>query len=181
MTVLDVIQRSAEFLARKGVDSPRLQVELLLASVLKMPRLRLYLDFERKLSDAELEQTRQLVKRRGNREPLQHILGNTSFCGLDILVTPDVLIPRPETELLAERAWEWLNRRGETAQESPGCIGLWVGKRLHCAGLGKACPIPLSGRPGCVPGNTASGAGECDAVGAGRPRSVSGGRQLGCD
>src|SRR5213076_3281061 len=107
VTVLEIIQRSAEFLARKGVESPRLQIELLLAHVLHLPRLKLYLDFERTLTAAELESVRELVKRRGNREPLQHILGSTCFCGLEIRVNGQVLVPRPETELLAERAWQF--------------------------------------------------------------------------
>ena len=108
MTVLEVIQRSSDFLARKGVDSPRLQIELLLAQLLQMPRMKLYLNFERVLTDPELEALRGLVKRRGTREPLQHILGSTSFCGLEIAVNRDVLIPRPETEQLAEQAWRFL-------------------------------------------------------------------------
>ena len=102
MTVLEVIQRSTEFLTQKGVESPRLQTELLLAHVLKQPRMQLYLQFERVLSASELSQARELVQRRGKREPLQHIVGSTSFCGLEIGVGRTVLVPRPETELLAE-------------------------------------------------------------------------------
>lgn len=109
MTVLEVIQKSAEFLTGKGVDSPRLQAELLLAHVLKIPRMKLYLDFERQLSEAELGSVRDLVKRRGQREPLQHIVGSTSFCGLEMTVNRNVLVPRPETELLAEAGWQFLN------------------------------------------------------------------------
>ena len=108
MTVLEVIQKSAEFLTKKGVESPRLQTELLLAHVLKMPRMKLYLNFERILSAAELDVMRELVKRRGQREPLQHLVGATSFCGLEIAVNRQVLVPRPETELLAEAGWEFL-------------------------------------------------------------------------
>jgi release factor glutamine methyltransferase len=108
VTVLEVIQRSSDFLARKGVDSPRLQVELLLAHVLKMPRMKLYLNFERPLAEPELNTLRGLVKRRGEREPLQHIVGSTSFCALEITVNRDVLVPRPETELLAEEACKFL-------------------------------------------------------------------------
>ena len=70
MTVLEVIQRSGEFLGKRGVDSPRLQIELMLAHLLRVPRLNLYLNFERELSGAELESVRELVRRRGNREPL---------------------------------------------------------------------------------------------------------------
>ena len=88
MTVLEVIQRSTEFLSRKGVDSPRLQAELLLAHYFQMPRMRLYLDFERTLTPGEVEIVRELVKRRGQREPLQQIIGSTSFCGLEIAAEP---------------------------------------------------------------------------------------------
>src|SRR6266513_3069549 len=108
VTVLEVIQRSTEFLAKKGVDSPRLQTELLLAHLLKLPRMQLYLNFERALSPVELDALRDLVKRRGQREPLQHIVGSTSFCGVEIAVNRHVLIPRPETELLAEHGWKFL-------------------------------------------------------------------------
>jgi release factor glutamine methyltransferase len=121
VTVLEVIQRSSDFLARKGVDSPRLQVELLLAHVLLMPRMKLYLNFERPLTEPELVTLRGLVKRRGEREPLQHIVGSTSFCGLEIAVNRAVLVPRPETELLAEEAWKFLLGivRGNAAAEFP--------------------------------------------------------------
>ena len=110
MTVLEVIQKSADFLSKKDVDSPRLQAELLLAHVLKLPRMKLYLNFERVLSSAETDSMRELVKRRGQREPLQHITGSTSFCGLEIAVNRHVLVPRPETELLAEMGWEFLGK-----------------------------------------------------------------------
>jgi release factor glutamine methyltransferase len=111
VTVLEVIQRSTDFLVKKNVDSPRLQAELLLAHVLKLPRMQLYLNFERVLSPAEEDSLRQLIKRRGQREPLQYILGSTSFCGLEIRVDRRVLIPRPETELLAEQGWTFLIER----------------------------------------------------------------------
>lgn len=109
MTVLEVIQKSTEFLTKRGVDSPRLQAELLLAQVLKLPRMKLYLNFERPLTDAEADTMREFVKRRGTREPLQHILGSTSFCGFEIAVNRHVLVPRPETEVLAELGWKFLS------------------------------------------------------------------------
>ena len=109
----EVIQRSAEFLTKKGVDSPRLQVELMLAHVLKLPRMGLYLNFERALTEQELEEVRELVRRRAQREPLQHITGSTSFCGLELAVNGKVLTPRPETDLLAELGWKLLNERGK--------------------------------------------------------------------
>ncbi|MEO8426432.1 MAG: peptide chain release factor N(5)-glutamine methyltransferase [Verrucomicrobiota bacterium] len=138
MTVLEIIQRSAQFLAKKGVDSPRLQIELLLAHVLQMPRLQLYLNFDRRLTTNELERVRNLVKRRGQREPLQHILGSTSFCGLEIAVDPNVLIPRPETELLAERAWSFLNSRA--AGGAPSALDFGTGSGCLAIALAMKCP-----------------------------------------
>ena len=160
MTVLEVIQRSAEFLRRKGVDSPRLQAELLLAHVLQLPRLKLYLDFERKLSEEQADRVRALVKRRGEREPLQHILGSTSFCGIDVAVSPDVLIPRPETELLAEAAWEYLKGRGGEPLvvdygTGSGCIALAVAAhvpvaRIHAVDVSeKALAVARANAAGC--------------------------------
>jgi release factor glutamine methyltransferase len=140
VTVLETIQRSAQFLAKRGVDSPRLQIELLLAHVLQMPRLKLYLNFDRRLTVDELERVRNLVKRRGQREPLQHILGSTSFCGLEIGVNPNVLIPRPETELLAERAWPFLNSRAAGGAASAldfgtgsGCLAIMLAMKCPAA------------------------------------------------
>lgn len=137
MTVLEVIQRSSEFLARKGVESPRLQVELLLAHVLRMPRMKLYLNFERPLMDAELGALRGMVKRRSEREPLQHIIGSASFCGLEIAVNRDVLVPRPETELLAEEAWKFLS----TLNPQPSTM-LDFGTGSGCLALAIAAKCP---------------------------------------
>lgn len=138
MTVLEVIQRSAGFLAKKGVDSPRLQAEWLLASVLQVPRLNLYLSFDRKLSEMELGAIRELVRRRGDREPLQHILGSTSFCGLEIKVSPHVLVPRPETELLAERAWQHLS---SCAARRHAALDYGTGSGCIAIALAVKCPV----------------------------------------
>jgi len=132
VTVLEVIQRSANYLAERGVESPRLQVELILAQVLHTPRLKLYLDFNRTLTEPEADAARLMVKRRGQREPLQHILGSTSFCGLEIEVNSHVLIPRPETEILAERAWNLLNAQPLVLDlgTGSGCIAIAIAH--HC-------------------------------------------------
>ena len=108
MTVIEAIQKSADFLGKKGIESSRLQAELLLAHLLKLPRMKLYLNFERVLTAVETDALREFVKRRGQREPLQHIVGSTSFCGYEITVNRHALVPRPETELLAELGWQWL-------------------------------------------------------------------------
>ncbi len=131
MNILEVIERSTDFLTKRSVASPRLQVELLLAHVLKMPRMKLYLNFERPLTDAELDALRPLIQRRAQREPLQYIIGSTSFCGIEIAVGRRVLIPRPETELLAERAWTFLNKLGATVPAGTSRrAGSWHGQRL---------------------------------------------------
>jgi release factor glutamine methyltransferase len=119
VNVLEVIQRSTEFLDRKGIDSPRLQTELLLAHLLQLPRMQLYLNFERSLVPAELDRFRQFIKRRAQHEPLQQIVGGTSFCGLEMAVNRHVLVPRPETELLAEHGWLFLNQLPATSETTP--------------------------------------------------------------
>lgn len=140
MTVLEVIQRSTEFLAKKGVDSPRLQTELLLAHLLRLPRMRLYLDFERPLTEGELAAFRELIRRRGKREPLQHITGSTSFCGLEFAVDSRVLIPRPETELLAERGWLFLQERAGPGGQPVGVLDFGTGSGCLAVVLAAKCP-----------------------------------------
>lgn len=107
LTVLEIIKRTTEFLAGRGVSSPRLNAELLLGHVIGRRRMQLYLEFERPLTAAELDQLRPLVRRRGQQEPLQYILGETEFRGLRLKVDRRVLIPRPETELLVELVHTW--------------------------------------------------------------------------
>ncbi|HTJ77490.1 MAG TPA: peptide chain release factor N(5)-glutamine methyltransferase [Rariglobus sp.] len=102
LTLLDVIQKTADFLAKKNVESARLNAELLIGHALGLKRMQLYLQFERALSEPELELIRPLVKRRGQREPLQYIMGETEWAGLRLKVDKRALIPRPETELLIE-------------------------------------------------------------------------------
>ena len=140
MTVLEGIQKSAEFLANRGVETPRLQAELLLAHQLNLPRMKLYLNFERQLSPAEMDGLRESVRRRGSREPLQHIVGSTSFCGLDLRVTRDVLIPRPETELLAEAGWTFLNGLAASGSEPPRALDLGTGSGCIALALAVRCP-----------------------------------------
>lgn len=137
MTVLEGIQKSAEFLALKKVESPRLHAELLLAHVLRSPRMQLYLKFDRVLSPAEVDGLRELVRRRGRREPLQHIVGSTSFCGLEIAVNRSVLIPRPETELLAEAGWTFLSA---PRSEPPTALDFGTGSGCIAIALASRCP-----------------------------------------
>jgi release factor glutamine methyltransferase len=137
VTVLEAIQKSSEFLAKKGVESPRLQTELLLAHLLKLPRMKLYLNFERTLSQIETDSLRALVLRRAAREPLQHIIGSTSFCGFEMAVNKHVLIPRPETESLAELGWQFLstlNHQPSTCLDfgtGSGCIAIVIAAKCQ--------------------------------------------------
>jgi release factor glutamine methyltransferase len=139
MTVLEAIQKSSNYLKLKGVTSPRLQTELLLAHLLKMPRMKLYLNFERILTIPETDTLRELIKSRGRREPLQHIIGSTSFCGSEIAVNRHVLVPRPETELLAEAGWQFLSTRNPqpaTALDfctGSGCIAIALAAKCPAA------------------------------------------------
>lgn len=139
VTVLEAIQRSTAFLTRKGVEQPRLQVEWMLAHLLRLRRLDLYLNFERPLNEADLDRLRGWVQRRGQREPLQYVLGEAAFCGCDFAVSPAVLIPRPETEELAERAWTWLARSGG---EAPRVLDYGTGS--GCLAVLLALKVPRS-------------------------------------
>ena len=102
LTVLEIIKRTTEFLEKRGVEGARLNSELLIGHALGLKRMQLYLQFERPLTELELEKIRPLVKRRSNREPLQYVIGETDFSGLKLKVDRRALIPRPETEYLIE-------------------------------------------------------------------------------
>ncbi|HXQ81891.1 MAG TPA: peptide chain release factor N(5)-glutamine methyltransferase [Opitutaceae bacterium] len=106
MTVIEVVKKTSDFFASRGIESPRLNAELLVGHALGLARMRLYIEFERPVSEAELGAVRELVRRRGRREPVQHILGYTEFCGLRLRTDRRALIPRPETELLVETVTE---------------------------------------------------------------------------
>jgi release factor glutamine methyltransferase len=139
MTVLEAIQKTADFLAGKGVESARLNAELLLAHQLNLPRMKLYLNFDRVLTTEETDGLRELVRRRSRREPLQHITGAASFCGLEIAVNRAALVPRPETELLAELGWNFL----ATCPASP-VTALDFGTGTGCIAIALAAKCPLA-------------------------------------
>jgi len=140
--ILDIINRTTPFLENHGVESPRLNIELLLAHLLGKRRLDLYMEFERELDEPTLEKLREMVKRRASGEPLQYITGEAEFCGLKLAVDRRVLIPRPETELLVETVLERLKEviRSQKSEvriidlcTGSGCIAVALAKKLDKA------------------------------------------------
>jgi release factor glutamine methyltransferase len=102
LKLLEILNRTSEFFAQHGIDTPRVDAEWILAHVLGLRRLELYLRFDQPMAETELSRLRPLVARRARREPLAYVLGQTNFCDLTLRVDSRVLIPRPETELLVE-------------------------------------------------------------------------------
>jgi release factor glutamine methyltransferase len=113
LTVLDVLNKSTEYLVKKGIESPRMNAELLLADILKCKRLELYLMYDRPLTEKELTEYREYLKRRSTFEPAQYIIGTVEFYGLEFKVSPAVLIPRPETEILVETVINSVSKEDE--------------------------------------------------------------------
>jgi release factor glutamine methyltransferase len=111
----------------------------MLAHVLNMPRLKLYLDFERVLTESELAALRDCIQRRGRREPLQHILGTVSFCGLELEVNRHVLVPRPETEVLAEQAWSLIQSKAVMEPAVPLALDFGCGSGCLAIAMATRC------------------------------------------
>ena len=103
MNLLEVIQHSAAFLEKKGIENPKRSAEEVIADAFGKKRLDLYLEFDRPLDQGELAKCREVVKRRATGEPAAYIAGKVEFAGVTIHVDSSVLIPRPETEILIEK------------------------------------------------------------------------------
>src|SRR5688572_6486058 len=103
-TLLEVLRAGENYLRERSVDSPRLSMELMLAHVLSLPRLQLYLQFDRPLSEHELAMLRAMLHRRGQHEPVPYVLGEVAFHDVTLQIDARALVPRPETEGLVERA-----------------------------------------------------------------------------
>ena len=143
--ILKLLEWSTQYFQQKDIESARLDSELLLAHVLGLKRVQLYMQFDRPLNEAELQNFKTLLKRRSEREPLAYILGKKEFYSLEFDISPAVLIPRPETELLVENALKYFSTspspqpspsRGEGERKildigtGSGCIAVSLAKHL---------------------------------------------------
>jgi release factor glutamine methyltransferase len=133
-TVLRVLQWTTEYFRLKDIEQPRASAEVILAHVLRMERIQLYLNYDRPLIPDELASYRELIRRRATREPTQYITGKQEFWSLEFEVTPDVLIPRPETESLVEEALKLV--RGS----SKCVLDLGTGSGAIAIALAHECP-----------------------------------------
>ncbi|MHC4637556.1 MAG: N5-glutamine methyltransferase family protein [Planctomycetota bacterium] len=112
-----------QYLTERGIDSPRLSAELLLGDALNMSRIELYTNFDKIIAKPQLDELHKLVKRAGANEPVAYLVGKTEFYSMQLKVTRDCLIPRPETELLVERAIEFLRTRSGPQLVCDLCTG----------------------------------------------------------
>jgi len=136
-SIQQILHVTAEFLRDKGIDSPRICAEVLLAHELKKSRVELYLSFDRPLSSEEIAGYRSLIKRRLRREPPQYITGRQEFWSLDFFVSPAVLIPRAETELLVEEAIKLGERNLLSDNSKPRILDLGTGSGAIAISLAK--------------------------------------------
>lgn len=136
--ILDILKLSENLLREKNIEKPRLNAELLLCDTLQTERIRLYLDFEKPLTESELNDFRSKIKRRINHEPLQYITGKTEFYELKFTVNPAVLIPRQETEILVEKTLEVINSCNPNPKileigTGSGCISIALAANCDCS------------------------------------------------
>lgn len=137
LSLLEIITKTTDFFAAKGIESPRLNAEQIVGHALGLKRMQLYIQFERLLGEPELEKIRPLVKRRAQREPLQHILGTVEWGNLVLKCDRRALVPRPETEELLELV---LERARPTEGAAPRVLDLGTGTGALALALAKAWP-----------------------------------------
>jgi len=122
-TIQKLLNWVTKYLSNKEIDSPRLSAELLLSHVTGLNRIELYTQFDKHIAKQQLDQLHDLVKRAGQQEPIAYLVGKTEFYSLQLDINSDCMIPRPETELLVERAIEFLRTRTGTQFVCDLCTG----------------------------------------------------------
>jgi release factor glutamine methyltransferase len=135
VTLGEVLTATTEYLSRKGIDSPRLDAELILSRALGLSRLELYTNFDRPLNESERAAARPLVERRGRREPLAYVLGDWGFRHLTLRTDARALVPRPETEIVAERALAAI-----TGLAAPRVVDVGTGSGAIALAIAAECP-----------------------------------------
>ncbi len=135
-----LLEAATGYLKEKNTPNPRLDAEVLLAHLLKVDRLNLYLNIDQPLTEKEVSGYRVLIKRRSNREPVPYITGIQEFWSLNFLVNPEVLIPRPETELLVEHALEQIKSTTRFENEGGEILDLGTGSGAVVVSLAKELP-----------------------------------------
>lgn len=140
MKLKEILDKTTQFFKDKGVETPRLDAELLLAHGLKLERIQLYLKFDQPMKEEELATLRELVRRRAQGEPVAYILGYREFYKYRFEVNSAVLIPRPETEHVIEEVMAWAkNQKSNLGLVDlgfgSGCVGLTLLKELPEARL----------------------------------------------
>jgi release factor glutamine methyltransferase len=128
LTIKDVLLKTSEYFKSKDISTPRLDAELLIGHILNLPRIQLYMSFDKPLKTSEIDDIRSLVRRRATREPIAYIVGEKGFYKFDFDVIPGVLCPRPDTETIVEVANNWIPKNRDyficDVGSGSGCIGL---------------------------------------------------------
>ena len=135
--IIDVINWGVEYFGSKGFDNPRLEIEIFLQYILNCEKINLYIDFEKEFSHSNLKKLKEVIKRRTKKEPIQYIIGKASFYGRDFKVDENVLIPRPETEIIINVSIEFLSTKINPyivdVGTGSGCIGITLAKEFPSA------------------------------------------------
>ena len=135
--IIDVINWGIEYFGSKGFDNPRLEIEIFLQYILNCEKINLYIDFEKEFSHSNLKKLKDVIKRRTKKEPIQYIIGEASFYGRDFKVNKNVLIPRPETEIIINVSIEFLSTKKNPfivdVGTGSGCIGITLAKEFPSA------------------------------------------------
>lgn len=139
-TIGAILKWTGQYFAEKGVENPRLDAEVLLSNILKKERIYLYVEFDKPLLPQELTSFREAIKKRVAKQPVAYILGYKEFMGLEFKVTPAVLIPRPDTEILVEQALKLLSN-----YENPKFVDIGTGSGAIAVSIAKLSPTAVTG------------------------------------